>query len=360
MLNYKKFNDNKTYSNKKNFSVLYDYLINKFFNIELFFEKTYNVKKSQSSLNGIISSYKIQKCKKITGSNCIQHRLLYDDTPLNIQVLLELKNDNTGIFKEISFELKLQEFKESFITKYYDLYISMTYRFTIIKLLKLKELIILKKDIFFYDDYINIPFEGRYFNFRIKSPFFQEIINIDNQINFLGGKNFEIPLVMSEKEEVNGYNLYNLSGENIINYDTFIDYLKIWNNINLNVLNSIKDLPIPSVILSIIVEYNDMNDEEFTERFEKNACSDWNKQDKYGESYVGYWNSSEDSYLFKNAYNLTREDNLKSLLELPYPREFILETITIGCNNRLESVRYSNFLCEWMKRKIEIMFNISV
>jgi hypothetical protein len=351
MLNNKKINVIKCDETEKILSTLYDYLINKFFNIELFFEKNYYVKIPQSSLNGGISSCQKIKVKKNTGSNFIQQRLLYDPQ-IVVSPVLTFSNSSILIL-QLRDKLLIEKSIESFITKYYELYNSMTYRFTIIKSLKLNDLIILKQDIFFYNDYINIPFKELYFNFHMKSPFSQKIININNQINFLGGKTFKSPLLMSEEEDVNGYYLYEIiEGNNIMNYDTFTDYLKLWNKINLNVLDSLKDLPIPSDILSIIAKLSDMSDNEFTERFEKIACSDWSNQDKYGESYGGFWKYSEDSYEFKNAYTLSREDNLKSLLKLPYPREFILETINIGCNNRLESVRYSNFLCEWMKRKI--------
>lgn len=36
----------------------------------------------------------------------------------------------------------------------------------------------------------------------------------------------------------------------------------------------------------------------------------------------------------------------------------LLLTIRIGCNNRLESVRYSNFLCTWVERKLAMMEEI--
>ena len=379
MLSQKKFNKIKIFETENFLNTVYYYLINKFFNIELIFEKNYYVKIPQLFQNSAISSCQKIKVKKNTESDVIPQRLLYDDNLSNNQIIsseLNLSNNhiisselnlfNTQIISpvltfynssisilQLRDKLLIEKSIKSFITKYNELYISMMYRFTIIKSLKLNDLIILKQDIFFYNDYINIPFKELYFNFHMKSPFSQEIININNQINFLGGKTFKSPLLISEEEDVNGYYLYEIiEGNNIMNYDTFTDYLKLWNKINLNVLDGLKDLPIPSDILSIIAKFSDMSDNEFIERFEKIACSDWSKQDKYGESYGGFWKYSEDSYEFKNAYTLSREDNLKSLLKLPYPREFILETINIGCNNRLESVRYSNFLCEWMKRKI--------
>ena len=101
----------------------------------------------------------------------------------------------------------------------------------------------------------------------------------------------------------------------------------------------------------IIGSYCGMSDEEFIAR--SDCCSDWYKQDRHGNCFGGFWEYPEGSYQHENARQLSYDDNMKGLLELPYPREFILETIHIGCNNRQESVRYSNFLCEWMERKIK-------
>jgi hypothetical protein len=108
-------------------------------------------------------------------------------------------------------------------------------------------------------------------------------------------------------------------------------------------------------------QFNQLNDKwndktmdysKFSDLYEKDACSEWAKQDRYGNCFGGFWKYPEGSDEKKNAYNLSREDNCKGLYELPYPKEFILETIEIGCNSRLESVRYSNFLCEWYKQKL--------
>jgi len=52
--------------------------------------------------------------------------------------------------------------------------------------------------------------------------------------------------------------------------------------------------------------------------------------------------------------------NYKSLLELPYPRKHIKASIDHGCSNRMESVRYSNFFCEWIKRTAQTSPNIHV
>jgi len=38
---------------------------------------------------------------------------------------------------------------------------------------------------------------------------------------------------------------------------------------------------------------------------------------------------------------------------LPYSKELLLETISIGCSRRTESVRFSNFFCEYIARKVQ-------
>lgn len=138
---------------------------------------------------------------------------------------------------------------------------------------------------------------------------------------------------MSEDEEVNGYRLYDTYEKNLFNEDTFAGYVGMWEN------------------------NEEMPFGEFNERFEEVACSEWSKMDRHGECFGGFWKAPEGSYERENAYTLCREDNIKGLYELPYPKEFVLETVAMGCNNRLESVRYSNAVCEWYRRKRAVVHN---
>lgn len=46
------------------------------------------------------------------------------------------------------------------------------------------------------------------------------------------------------------------------------------------------------------------------------------------------------------------ENNINSLLELPYPREIIKYSVMVGKDTQYDSPRYCNFFCEWIKRKI--------
>ncbi len=134
---------------------------------------------------------------------------------------------------------------------------------------------------------------------------------------------------MEESEIVNGYALYSIH-DDIMDYEQFVE---MYNKRTIGV-----------------------NDELFREWLDDHCCSDWAKQDKNGECYGGYWSYPDGSYEKENAYELSREDNLNALCALPYPREIIKDTVTIGCGNRMESVRYSNCMCEWVKRKALLVF----
>lgn len=98
-----------------------------------------------------------------------------------------------------------------------------------------------------------------------------------------------------------------------------------------------------------------MTFEEFEKEFTDIACTEWSKQNEHGISYTDFWKAEEGSYEKENAWTLTFNKNCKCLFELPYPKKLILNSVKHGCSNRLECVRYSNFFCEWIKRKIEIM-----
>jgi len=154
----------------------------------------------------------------------------------------------------------------------------------------------------------------------------QDIKLINERIELLTKCDYN-PLIKFDVEEINGYTL--LTDEFSVPYDVFLEWKNIWEN------------------------NTEMTYEEFKEEFSSTACTDWAKMDKYGECYGGYWKYPEDSYEHENAWELSYEENRKALYDLPYPKDFILHTVKIGCNNRQESVPYTNLLCEYMKRQIE-------
>jgi hypothetical protein len=142
-------------------------------------------------------------------------------------------------------------------------------------------------------------------------------------------------IVMQESESINGYNLYDTSHD-IFSLDMFESNLSIWN------------------------DTQEFTLDEFREEFSNVACTDWHKMDRFGNSYGGYWEYPEGSDEKNDAWNLTFDDNMRGLYELPYSKKFVLATVKFGCSNRMECVRYSNHLCEWFKRKLTAMESIIV
>ena len=146
-----------------------------------------------------------------------------------------------------------------------------------------------------------------------------------SESNIYAKKYYETKLIMKYAEEINGYKLYDT--------DSYI-----------------MDFELFEKLRQLLKSNEPMLKEEFETKFENIACSDWCKMDRYGECYGGFWKYPEDTEERKDAYNLSRKDNYNGLWLLPYPKKMILKTIEIGCKNRMESVRYSNFLCEWVTR----------
>lgn len=142
---------------------------------------------------------------------------------------------------------------------------------------------------------------------------------------------YSLELCMNESEVINGYKLYNVNGEPIMNRCLYEECIALWKN------------------------NKQYTQEEFTDLYDSTACTDWAKMNDHGESFGGYWKYPDGSPEKLDAWNLTRTANGIALWNLPYPKEFVLMTIKLGCGNRRESVRYSNFLCEWLKRKLEQM-----
>lgn len=139
----------------------------------------------------------------------------------------------------------------------------------------------------------------------------------DNMINF------------SEQQNVNGYKLYDVS-RNIMCIDMFLHHVDLWQN------------------------SEQMTKEEFEKEFYDTICTEWYKMDRNGNSFGGFWSFPEDSPEKNDAWNLTVQDNMNAMFDLPYPKKFVLVTIKMGCNNRMECVRYSNMICEWYKQKYDL------
>lgn len=158
-----------------------------------------------------------------------------------------------------------------------------------------------------------------------ESCFENEITKINDRINVLN--NYDL-VIEVEKYTINGYETY--SGKNEMKYSDFLECKNEW------------------------YRKESMTYDEFAEEFERTACTDWNKIDEFGESFGGYWKYPEGTYERENAYDLTRKRNCQKLFELPYSKSFLIYTTILGCGNRMESVRYSNHLCEIMKKKLQL------
>lgn len=139
------------------------------------------------------------------------------------------------------------------------------------------------------------------------------------------------PINFSGVEQVNGYYLHPLeeeSGRSLYWYGDFQKLEELYNTANT------------------------MTKEEFMEKYNEETCSDWCKHDEYGEYYGGYWMYPKGSYERENAWTLSKIRNGEALYNLPYSHDLIFKTIEMGCANRRESVRYTNTICEYVKRKL--------
>jgi hypothetical protein len=92
--------------------------------------------------------------------------------------------------------------------------------------------------------------------------------------------------------------------------------------------------------------------EKWKQAMETQCCTDWYKMDDHGESFGGvYYSSPHNSENYQNAFQLTFDANCLAMWKLPFSKDLLLYTIHLGCCLRLESVRFSNFICEWINLK---------
>lgn len=203
---------------------------------------------------------------------------------------------------------------------------------------------------------------------------------IDERIKSLSPAWFSRPLIIHGDEVQNNYTLRATpeDGSPIMDYATFRSLASYFDSSgsietstksdNHHLKNSKKRkrgarlskmmlsvLPI-NVLVQLVMEYTRgyrlYTLERFTELLEKIACTDWYKMDYKGDPFGGFYSYPEDSYEYENAWTLSFQDNCRRLWQLPYPHDLILKTVEMGCNNRQESVVYSNSLCEWIYRKL--------
>jgi len=168
-------------------------------------------------------------------------------------------------------------------------------------------------------------FPWNYIESRINVPLLEEPVSDFTRIYDITN------LTFSSNECVSGYSLYNCDYD-IMTYETFKELLPLY-------MKNDNNPP-----------FND-----FKQQMRDVCCSDWNKMDEHGESFGGYWRFSEGSPEKTNAFEMSFEKNCECMYKLNKSKEFLFETIRIGCRNRMESVRYSNFLIVFMEGKIKAM-----
>lgn len=157
------------------------------------------------------------------------------------------------------------------------------------------------------------------------SPYESVCTTISNKIEKFYPKYKEI-ILFSNTDYANGYQLYSCNS-NIFDVSSFL-FLK-----------------------ELYEDDKNMSYDEFKAEFDDTVCSDWAKMDEHGECFGGFW-QSDDPEIKENAYNLSHENNCRKLYELPFSSKIKFWSVKFGCSRRQESVRWTNFWCEWIKRKI--------
>lgn len=100
-----------------------------------------------------------------------------------------------------------------------------------------------------------------------------------------------------------------------------------------------------------LVDQNIEGFEHFYHRCKREMCTDWCKQDEFGDDFGGFWESPKCSDEYKNAFDWTQKKNIMKLYQLPYPTEILFRSIILGCRNRIESVAFSNFYGYYLEKK---------
>jgi hypothetical protein len=173
--------------------------------------------------------------------------------------------------------------------------------------------------------YSRFDFDTGVYGIHKSSPYEKVCDTFADKIKDFYPKYREV-ILFNDREYANGYQLYNCKF-NLFGICDFFELKKMYEN------------------------NKPMTYEEFHSEYEKEACTEWAKMDEHGVSFGGFW-ESDDPEIKANAFNLSYETNCRKLYELPFSPKIKLWTVTFGCSRRQESVRWSNFWCEWIKWKI--------
>lgn len=147
---------------------------------------------------------------------------------------------------------------------------------------------------------------------------------------------YESKLQVFDTESTNGYKLLTIEngGTCFMNRTQYENFAKWW------------------------VENPQYTQTKFLDTYDAMACREWGMIDPNGEKYAVYYRYPEGSEEAETILSLNKKANGIALWILPYPKQVILETIKYSVNDIQKSVRYSNFLCEWVKRKMKQMAEI--
>ena len=97
-----------------------------------------------------------------------------------------------------------------------------------------------------------------------------------------------------------------------------------------------------------------MTIQQFCDKFDHVACSDWSKMQPDGEPFGGAWDLDDlDDPDGSTAWDLTRYQNFVCLAKMPFPRQCLLYAVDYLCSFRCESpVQVKDWL-EWIRSHVE-------
>jgi len=95
-------------------------------------------------------------------------------------------------------------------------------------------------------------------------------------------------------------------------------------------------------------ENEQMTFDEFYEKYDAQACTDWNKKQPNGEFYGDLWDEDVD-----DPWKVLRKANGKALHELPYPPQTILLAMKYLCPYRCDSVIEVRDWLAWVDHDIK-------
>lgn len=164
----------------------------------------------------------------------------------------------------------------------------------------------------------------------IPRPLFEHIKYVQDCLDKYTPNWYMMPIKMSKNEQINEYYLYDVEETtHWIGYDYFLKLELLLN------------------------DTNKMTYEEFLKKYNSEISFEWSKFNKHGEYFVDFHKYPQDSDEYLNAYELTKNANAKALYDLPYSHAMIFETIKYGSIKMLECPRFSNFMCEYVVRKLK-------